>query len=138
VSEAAESVGKLWYDALQISAEKRYTQGLVLVLAYTWSKNLEQVAFLKDAAPTKVYTFNDRPHRVVLSAVYELPFGRGRAFAKDVSRPVNLVISGVGSLRNPTVRGGPITDLTRSDFGLVPLGQTNIPRQVQLGFKLNF
>ena len=42
VTFVGESVGKIWYDALQVSVEKRYTQGLVLVLAYTWSKNLER------------------------------------------------------------------------------------------------
>ena len=39
---------------------------------------------------------------------------------------------------NSPVRSGPVTDPTRSDFGTIPLGQSNIPRQVQLGFKLNF
>jgi hypothetical protein len=39
---------------------------------------------------------------------------------------------------NSVQRGGPITDPTRPDFGQVLLGQSNIPRQVQLGFKFNF
>ena len=243
VTEVGESVGKLWYDALQVSIEKRYTQGLVLVLAYTWAKNLEQVSFLnnQDATPVKNLTSNDRPQRLVLSGVWELPFGRGHWIGKDVGRGWNMLINGwefnfvgtiqsgtpidlpgnvnligdptvsnqsfaqwfngcvasvsgsatcsspafqlrgpntlrtipfrVGSLRVPTrplwdmslnkrvyfterynfqvrletfntfnspLRGGPITDPTRSDFGFIPLGQSNIPRQVQLGFKLNF
>ena len=64
VTLVGESVGKLWYDALQLSVEKRYTQGLVMVLAYTWSKNLESVAFLnpQDATTTKTVTASDRPH----------------------------------------------------------------------------
>ena len=39
---------------------------------------------------------------------------------------------------NSPVRSGPVMDPTRSDFGTIPLGQSNIPRQVQLGFKFNF
>lgn len=39
---------------------------------------------------------------------------------------------------NTPIRSNPITDPTRSDLGVVPLGQSNLPRQVQLGFKLNF
>ena len=244
VTFVGESIGKIWYDALQLSVEKRYSQGLTLVLAYTWSKNLESVAFLNNQDPTttKVITSNDRPHRVVLSGVYELPFGRGRLIGRDVGRGWNMLIAGweynfigtiqsgtpvdlpgnvdlignpvvsdqdfarwfngcvapisgnatcsdpawrlrntgntlrttplrAGWIRVPTrpqwdmsfnkriyfterysvqarleafnvfnspIRSGPVTDPTRSDFGTIPLGQSNIPRQVQLGFKLNF
>lgn len=242
--EYAESVGKSWYDALQLSVEKRYTKGLVLVLAYTFSKNLEAVDFLnpQHAAPSKTLTGVDRPQRLVLSGVYELPFGRGKLIGKDVGRGWNLLIAGweynfigtiqsgtpvslpsnvdlignpsmsnqsfatwfnncvanisgvatcsnpawqlrgsntlrtipfrIGSIRNPirplwdmslnkkvyinerfnlqarleafnvtntVIRNGPNTDPTNpSIFGVVTLGQANIPRQVQLGFKLNF
>jgi hypothetical protein len=244
VTEYGESVGKMWYDALQISVEKRYTQGLVLVLAYTRSKNLEQVAYLnpQDAAPSKTLTSVDRPNRLVLSGVYELPFGRGKAIGKDVSRGWNILIAGweynfigaiqsgtpidlpanvnllsnpsvnnqsyalwfnncvapitgaatcsnpawqlrntnttlrsipfrIGEIRTPTrpvwdmslnkkiyfterynfqarleafnvfntpIWPAPQMDPTRSDFGVISVGQANIPRQVQLGFKLNF
>jgi hypothetical protein len=39
---------------------------------------------------------------------------------------------------NSPVRSGPVTDPGRADFGTVPLGQSNIPRQIQLGFKFIF
>jgi hypothetical protein len=39
---------------------------------------------------------------------------------------------------NSPLRSGPFTDPIRSDFGIIPLGQSNSPRQVQLGFKFNF
>ena len=38
---AQESVGKLWYDSLQVNVTKRYSTSLVASLAYTWSKNLD-------------------------------------------------------------------------------------------------
>jgi hypothetical protein len=244
VLEYGESVGKSWYDAFQLSIEKRYTQGLVLVLAYTFSKNLEAVDFLnpQDAGPAKTYTAVDRPQRLVVSGVYELPFGRGKWIGKDVNRGLNMLIAGweynfigtvqsgtpvglpgsvdligspatsdptfanyfnncvantsgsancsnpsfqlrgpntlrsipfrIGSIRNPSrplwdmslnkrvyiserfnvqarleafnvlnsvIRNGPGTDPTNaSQFGIITLSQSNIPRQVQLGFKLNF
>ncbi len=244
VLEYGESVGKSWYDALQVSVEKRYTRGLVLVLAYTWSKNLEAVDFLnpQDATPAKTFTAVDRPQRLVLSGVYELPFGRGKLIGKDVNRGWNMLIAGweynfigtiqsgtpvglpgnvdlvgnptvsnqsfnswfnncvantsgvatcsnpafqlrgpntlrtipfrVGAIRNPSrplwdmslnkkvyinerfnvqarleafnvlnsvIRNSPGTDPTNAaNFGIITLSQSNIPRQVQLGFKLNF
>jgi hypothetical protein len=93
---SGESVGKIWYDALQIAFEKRYTQGLVIVAAYTWSKNLEAVQFAnpQDPSPTKNLTSQDRPHRLVLSGVWQLPFGRGRKFGTDWGRGLNLIVGG--------------------------------------------
>ena len=113
VTFVGESIGKIWYDALQLSVEKRYTQGLTLVLAYTWSKNLESVAFLnnQDPATTKVITSNDRPHRVVLSGVYELPFGRGRLIGRDVGRGWNMLIAGWEYNFIGTIQSGTPVDL---------------------------
>jgi len=244
VLEYGESVGKTYYDAFQLSVEKRYTQGLVLVLAYTFSKNLEAIDFLnpQDSQPSKALSSVDRPQRLVLSGVYELPFGRGKRIGRDVGRGWNMLIAGweynfigtiqsgspislpsnvdlignpsvpnqsfasylnscvantsgvasctnpafqlrgpntlrtvpfrIGSLRNPSrplwdmsfnkrvyinerfsvqarleafnvlntvIRNGPGTDPTNpSTFGVVTLSESNIPRQVQLGFRLNF
>lgn len=39
---------------------------------------------------------------------------------------------------NTPIRPGPNTDSTSTNFGWVPIGQNNIPRQIQLGLKLNF
>jgi hypothetical protein len=96
VSMGAESIGKLWYDSLQLHLQKRYSMGLVLDTNYTWSKNLEALQFLndQDTAPAKVVTDNDRPHRFVVSSVYQLPFGTGRHFASNAGRGMNLLVGG--------------------------------------------
>ncbi len=39
---------------------------------------------------------------------------------------------------NTPIRPGPGNDPTNANFGFVPNGQSNQPRNVQLGFKLNF
>jgi hypothetical protein len=39
---------------------------------------------------------------------------------------------------NTPLRSQPGTDPNNTGFGLVPLGQRNYPRQVQLGMKFNF
>ncbi len=91
-----ESVGKLWYDSLQVNATKRYSTSLTASVAYTFSKNLDATAFVnsQDAQPTKMLSPADRTHRVVLSGVYQLPFGRGRAIGRSVGRPLELLIGG--------------------------------------------
>ncbi|HEY4356163.1 MAG TPA: hypothetical protein VGN16_10480 [Acidobacteriaceae bacterium] len=96
VAEGQESVGRVWYDSFQLSVEKRYSHGLTILGAYTWSKTLEALAFLnpQDAAPFKNIGAQDRPHRLVVSAVYELPFGRGHQFLANDSHLTELAVGG--------------------------------------------
>ncbi|HKO19535.1 MAG TPA: hypothetical protein VJU82_11680, partial [Acidobacteriaceae bacterium] len=96
VNYGQESVGKIWYDSLQLSVEKRYAHGLTILGAYTWSKTLEALAFLnaQDAAPFKNIGSQDRPQRLVISAVYELPFGRGHKWMGNDNRLTELAVGG--------------------------------------------
>jgi len=96
VQYAFESVGRTWYDSLQVSAQKRYSTYLVLALSYTFSKNLDAINFLngQDPTPTKELSVSDRPHRAVLSGVYQLPFGRGRKFLSGAGRWQELAVGG--------------------------------------------
>jgi hypothetical protein len=93
---AQESVGKLWYDSLQLNVTKRYSTGLTASLAYTFSKTIEALTFVnaQDARPEKVLSSSDRPHRLVLSGVAQLPFGRGRHWMSKASRPAELLLGG--------------------------------------------
>jgi hypothetical protein len=96
VFEGSESVGKLWYDSLQINVEKRFSAGLVMDAAYTWSKQIEALAFLnaQDPRPAKTLAANDRPQRLAFSGVYQFPFGRGRHWGNDIGRGLNLLVGG--------------------------------------------
>lgn len=78
------------YHALQIKAEKRFAAGLNLLLAYTAGKLIDDYSRTavvgRTAAPQNIYdrkgersvSLGDVPQRLVMSYVYELPFGRGR------------------------------------------------------------
>jgi hypothetical protein len=96
VTQGLENVGKIWYNALQVQLEKRLGSGVTLVSSYTWSKAIGALTFLndQDAAPTRAVTDDDRTHRLVLSGVWQLPFGKGRQFGGDVNRAVELLIGG--------------------------------------------
>jgi hypothetical protein len=91
-----ENAGKVWYDSLQASVERRTASGLTVIASYTFSKTLGALQFLnpQDAAPTKSLTDFDRPHVFVLSGVYQLPFGKGRRFFTDAGRATNLLLGG--------------------------------------------
>lgn len=96
VIEGLENVGKLWYNAFQLSVEKRFSAGLVLVSSYTLSKEVGALGFLNDQDPTPTHTLDasDRTHRWVFSGVYQLPFGKGRQYASGIGRGLDLLIGG--------------------------------------------
>lgn len=70
--------GYSWYHSAQLSLEKRFSQGYTLSAAYTLSKFMQATETYQadDARPTELISDMDRPHRIVLSGIYELPFGR--------------------------------------------------------------
>jgi hypothetical protein len=96
VTENAENVGRLWYNSLQASLEKRLSRGLVGVVSYTFSKNIGALGFLndQDARPTKSVVDFDSPHVLAVSAVYQLPFGRNQHFLGGVGKGANMLVGG--------------------------------------------
>ena len=89
-----ETLGHSTYHALQLKLNKRFSDGLNLLLSYTMSKTLtdsasQHAAFFSTAAQDsynrqveKAISENDVPHNLVLSYSYELPVGPGKRFAK--------------------------------------------------------
>ncbi|MEN6604723.1 MAG: TonB-dependent receptor [Bryobacteraceae bacterium] len=77
------SVANSWYNALNVRMEGRFSNRLTFSSIYTWSKVLDQSSYENTGAPTtttnlrlnKSYADFDRPHRLVASWVYMLPFG---------------------------------------------------------------
>ncbi len=96
IGEFFEKDGHTTYHSLQVKAEKRMSEGLTFLLAYTWSKNLVNADYPlnggtifgfgfpqdnADARADKAISPTDLPHRLVLSWVWELPFGPGKRWA---------------------------------------------------------
>ncbi len=88
--------GYSWYHSFQARVEKRFSAGYTVQAAYTWSKFMEATGFLNGADPTpaKVISDQDFPHRLSLSWIWELPFGRGRKWAAQVNPVTAKIISG--------------------------------------------
>jgi len=80
-----EPIGYSWYHSLQVRGEKRFSRGYTFLLAYTWSRTMEAVEFLNasDPRPYESASGLDRPQRLVMSGIWELPFGRGRRLGSD-------------------------------------------------------
>jgi hypothetical protein len=75
-----EYTGSNTYQALQLQATKRISQGLSFNASYTYAKEYDRTRRLnpQDEAPTRMLSTSDRPHRFTFSGVYRLPIGKGR------------------------------------------------------------
>ncbi|MGH9667727.1 MAG: TonB-dependent receptor domain-containing protein [Bryobacteraceae bacterium] len=119
IGEFYEKDGHTTYESLQVKAEKRYSSGLNLLAAFTWSKNLVNADYPLNggnslfglAAPQdnanyrslKAYSPNDVPKRFVVSYIYELPFGKGKRFSLSGAKDIlfgGWQVSGIYSYQN--------------------------------------
>jgi hypothetical protein len=101
------------YHSGQFSVRRRFAQGLSLGLNYTLSKSMDITSAAEargnrangttgeglaaDALHSELsYSLSDfdRRHQFNGNFLWELPFGRGRAFASDVPGVVNHIIGG--------------------------------------------
>jgi hypothetical protein len=86
--------GQARTNDLQIAVQRRMSKGLMASFGYTWSSVRAADYYYNsfDPAPSWRESNNGRPHRVTATALYELPFGKGRSFAK--SGIANLLFGG--------------------------------------------
>ncbi|MEK7750665.1 MAG: TonB-dependent receptor, partial [Acidobacteriota bacterium] len=91
-----EPVGYSWYHSLQTRAEKRFSRGYTAQMAYTWSKTMEATEFLNptDPVPYRSLASLDRTHKLSVSGIWEIPFGRGKRFGATMPALVNFVAGG--------------------------------------------
>jgi len=86
-----------FYHSMQVTATKRYTQGLQMQLAYTWAKSLDDGLSHQDSyniRADRALSDIDVSQRVVVYGVYDLPFGRGRRWGSGWSRLADLAVGG--------------------------------------------
>jgi hypothetical protein len=100
------------YHGGQARFEKRFSKGYTALVSYTWSKFLERGTLLNpiDADFERRFSDADAPHRLVVSGIWELPFGRGRKWGANWNRVVDIAlggwqVQGIGQLQS----GRPLT-----------------------------
>ena len=88
--------GYSWYHSLQARFEKRFSAGFNASISYTWSKLMEATSFLNgvDLRPEEVISSQDRTHRLAVTALYELPFGRGKRLGNPSNKVLSQAVSG--------------------------------------------
>jgi hypothetical protein len=95
----ATSDGLSIYYALQAELSKNFSHGLQGRVSYTWSKEIDDMNIfypLHDIYNRGLGTSQapDVPQNFIASFVYQLPFGRGREWLSNSSRPMDLLFGG--------------------------------------------
>ena len=90
------SEGESWYNALQVRVDRRFSGGYTIGANYTYSRFEEKVDFLNaaDPEPWRGISSEDTPHRLSVSSLVEMPFGRGRLIGGDASPALDAIIGG--------------------------------------------
>lgn len=130
---SADDFGVYTYNALQARVQKRISHGLTVLASYTWSKTLTNAdaEYPTEAAweandvsgALNVYNLKvekglsefDTPQSLVLSYTYELPFGKGKAFANR-GGVVNAVAGGWEIAGSDTYQSGNPLSVTESNW----------------------
>lgn len=88
--------GRSWYYSGQFSLQKRFSKGYTVQASYTKSKWTQATEYLNapDNSPTRMISDQDSPHRLAVSSMWELPFGRNRAFLNSSSWLANAIVGG--------------------------------------------
>jgi len=85
------------YHSLQVTVSKRLSRGLQFDSAYTWAKGIDNGMNHQDSyniRADRALIDIDIAQRLVMSWIYELPFGRGRYFGSNSSGVVNWLLGG--------------------------------------------
>lgn len=77
--------GSSSFQSGQLRVEKRFSKGYTVLGSYVYSKFLERLTLLNPTDSQYENRLNelDVPHRFVLSGIWELPWGRGRAWGSN-------------------------------------------------------
>jgi len=85
------------YHSWQSRIEKRYSRGMSLSAAYTWSKSIDSSSEDRDTGggynKRGVSDF-DIPHRLVSSFIWDLPVGHGRRWLGSGNRAADAALGG--------------------------------------------
>ncbi len=110
-----DSGGDSYYHALQTTLRKRFDRGLLLGLSYTFGKSIDDQSIdpvgassgggfsttasryavdIRDWRAERGRSDFDRTHVVSVTAVWELPVGRGKLLGSSFKGPLNAIVGG--------------------------------------------
>jgi hypothetical protein len=107
------------YNSLQMQLEKRFSHGLSILGNYTFShaKNHDSPDFLYDPSIEYGRPAWQRNHTIVVSTIYQLPFGKGRQYLNNIPTAANYFIGGWQLSNVTTWMSGAGFDATYQECG---------------------
>lgn len=106
VGSATSFVGNENYNALQLVARQRPSHGLNWMLAYTWSKSIDDLGSFRTYDNPRLdrgLSAADQPQSLTVTAVYQLPLGKGHMFGENLlyrAITSDWMVSGIGTARS--------------------------------------
>ncbi|MFN7923129.1 MAG: TonB-dependent receptor [Bryobacteraceae bacterium] len=97
-----QPLGTGQYNAMQARLERRFLKGLQTGVHYTWSKAMGWIDNTDSAPSVRAYSYllrnrvvrgYDRTHNVQLTAIWELPFGKGQHWLNQ-GGPLSYIAGG--------------------------------------------
>jgi hypothetical protein len=122
---------------MDLTVERRFNAGLAFRAAYTYSKSIDNTAehlsaYGSNSFGQNGYNFHtwrgpsdfDVPQRLVVSYVYELPFGKGKLMANH--GPLAYIVGGFETSGSLTLASGrPFTAFAASNSSSIDIGLQN-------------
>ena len=115
--------GSSSYNGFQSKLERRFTKGLSVLTTYVWSRATDNspgnfctggqgpstCGFSNPLRPEldRARSDFDTPNRFTFAGVWDLPFGKGRRYASNTSRGLELLIGGWQTNTDITIQNGP-------------------------------
>lgn len=97
VQQTNVPAGNSIYHAISVSLEKRATKNLTFLGSYTFSKAIDDISTpidIYNRKLNKALSSFDTPQVLVMSFVYQIPFGKGRDYGANLNRFVNFIVGG--------------------------------------------
>jgi hypothetical protein len=104
--QEVDGSGKSSYNGLSLKLEKRFSSGFTFLSGYTWSRSIDNASAIRNQGGDTLFPQNSynlaaekalssfhTSHRFVASALYQLPFGKGRRWL-DQGGVANAVLGG--------------------------------------------
>ena len=90
-----DPVGSARFNSLQVKGTKRYSNGLTLLVFWTWMKNMSTLQSVQ-YAPYRPMTYSgdSPPHTLVINTSYELPFGPKKRLLNSSNPALGAVVGG--------------------------------------------
>ena len=105
-----QSQGQSTYNAMEVKLDRKFRNGLNLLISYTWSKTFTDADSIQpyqqldqcqcgtqnpyNLKAERALSIADVPTNFVASYLYELPVGKGKRFLGNTNRVVNTLIGG--------------------------------------------